>query len=393
MDSMRRYFEQHQEEAATFRRDLHAHPELGLKEFRTSDAICRELDRIGIPYEKGLAGTGIVATLKAGQSPAVIGLRADMDALPIHEQNSFGHASIHTGMMHACGHDGHVAMLLSAARYLAEVKPFDGTVHFIFQPAEEGPGGARIMIEEGLFTRFPMDRVFGLHNMPGYEAGSFAVRPGPLMAGRDSFEVTVRGVGGHAAIPQRSKDPVVAAAALVGSLQTIASRTIDPVSCAVLSVTMFHAGDTHNVIPEVATLGGSIRYFDKAVQADVKQALYRIVEGVAATYGCTAEISYEEGYPPTVNEAAAAALVADVMGELAPADKIDLDPKPMMGAEDFAYMLQERPGCYAWIGNGPGEGGCFLHNPNYDFNDALLVTGPSFWVRLVERALPQQQKQ
>ena len=382
------YFQDHLAEATRIRRDIHAHPELGFDEHRTAKVVCEELEKAGIPFESGIAETGIVATLKAGDGNAAIGLRADMDALPIQEQNEIDHISVHAGKMHACGHDGHTVMLLMAAKYLARSRNFSGTVHFIFQPAEEGVGGAQRMIEEGLFQRFPVDWVFGLHNMPGYDPGVLAVREGPMMAGRQSYSITLTGKGGHAAIPQQTHDPIVAAASLVTSLQTIVSRSLAPTDSAVVSVTKLNAGNTHNVIPNTASLGGSIRYFDPKVIHVIKQRMEEIAAGVAATYGCSAQVAFEDSDPPTINDPRAAALAATAMQALGPEDGVDLAPTPMMGAEDFAFMLQAVPGCYAWIGNGPGESGCVLHNPAYDFNDALLVRGPAYWAKLVETVLP-----
>ncbi len=370
------------------RRDIHAHPELAFDERRTSDLVARALESAGIEVHRGLAGTGVVGVLRAGSSGRAIGLRADMDALPIQEQNLFPHRSRHDGHMHACGHDGHTAMLLGAAEHLAATRDFDGTVYFIFQPAEETVGGARVMIEEGLFERFPMQAVYGMHNWPGLPAGQFAVHDGPVMACSDQFDIAIRGHGAHAAFPHQGRDPTVAGAALVQALQSIISRSLDPLDAAVLSVTRFHAdGGAYNVIPERAELRGTVRAFRPEVQDQVEAAMERVCTGIGASYGVQVSLTYQRGYPPSVNDAAQAARCRAVLADLVGADNVRTDLRPSMGAEDFAYMLKERPGCYVWIGNGPGEGGCMLHNPHYDFNDEVLVLGASYWVRLAERLL------
>ncbi|MGF1639723.1 MAG: M20 aminoacylase family protein [Rhodospirillales bacterium] len=374
------------EEMTAWRRHLHARPELAFEERLTAAFVADRLAEFGLDVHRGLAGTGVVGTLSSGDGPA-IALRADMDALPIEEANDFAHRSAHPGRMHACGHDGHSAMLLGAARFLAETRRFRGTVHFVFQPAEENEGGARRMVEEGLFERFPVRAVYGMHNWPGRPAGSIAVRPGPMMAAFDTFEIAVAGHGAHAAMPHLGCDPVVAAAAIVGALQTVTSRAVDPLDSAVVSVTQFHAGDAWNVIPERALLRGTARALRPEVQQAIEAGVRRVATGVAAGFGADAAVHYERRYPPTVNdpaetERAAAAAVA-VVGR----ENVDRDPMPSMGSEDFAFMLRERPGCYVWIGNGPGEGGCTLHNPRYDFNDAILPVGASYWATLVELVL------
>jgi len=381
------YFQSHLEYAMQIRRDLHQHPELGLEEVRTASVIKEKLDEYGIPYECGIAKTGIVASITNGNSDKCIGLRADMDALPMQELNTFGHTSVHAGKMHACGHDGHVVMLLMAAKYLSENKSFDGTVRFIFQPAEESDGGARIMMEEGLFQRFPVDRIFGLHNMPGYEAGKFATKAGPLMAGRDIFDVKITGRGGHAAMPHKGADPVLAAAQIINGLQSIISRTLDPIESAVISVTIVKAGEAYNVIPETVTLGGSVRYFKSETQQCIKEKIEEVSKSIAVGMGCEADVNYTDGYPPTVNDTDTSEFSVGVMKELFGPDEVDTDPQQIMASEDFAFMLQAIPGCYAWIGNGPGENACVLHNPKYDFNDDLLTRGAAYWVGLTERAL------
>jgi hippurate hydrolase len=371
-----------------WRRDLHMHPETAFEEKRTSDFVAGKLASFGIEVDRGLAGTGVVGTLHGarGRGP-VIGLRADMDALHILEKNEFAHRSRAEGKMHACGHDGHTTMLLGAARYLAETRNFAGTVHFIFQPAEENEGGARVMIEDGLFEKFPMEAVFGMHNMPGMDVGEMAVRAGPFMAAFDIFEIKLTGHGTHAAAPHLGKDAIVAGAQVVTALQTIASRTVDPQDSVVVSITQFHAGDTWNVIPEDVTIRGTLRSFRPEVQADAEAALRRIVEASAAMYGIASSVHYEKRYPPTVNHDEASALAAGVMAEVVGKDRVHLDKRPKMASEDFAFMLQKKPGAYVWLGNGPGEGGCLLHNPRYDFNDQALPIGASYWARLVETRL------
>jgi len=374
-------------EMTLWRRDIHAHPEIAFEENRTSDIVADKLKSWGIEVHRGLAKTGVVGKLKSGNSLRAIGLRADMDALPVHEANEFAHRSQYPGKMHACGHDGHTAMLLGAARHLARTKNFNGTVYFIFQPAEETEGGGRAMVEEGLFDRFPVEAVFGMHNWPGMPTGEFAVMPGPMMASSDSFEIKVRGLGSHAAMPHLGQDSIVAASALVLALQSVASRTVSPVDAAVVSVTQIHAGDAWNVLPSEVLLRGTTRAFRTEVQDTIEAAMRRICDGVAAAHGATASMSYWRRYPPTINTPAEAATAAAVMREIVGDGKVHTDLPPTMGAEDFAFMLQKRPGAYAWIGNGPGDGGCILHNPRYDFNDDILPLGATYWTRLVEHIL------
>jgi hippurate hydrolase len=369
------------------RRDLHAHPELAFEERRTSDVVAQFLTARDIEVHRGLAGTGVVGRLKVGSSTRSIGLRADMDALPLHELNAFPHRSRHEGRMHACGHDGHTAMLLAAAEYLAATRRFDGTLYFIFQPAEETVGGARVMIEDGLFERFPMQQVFGMHNWPGLPAGQFAVHAGPVMACADQFDISLRGHGAHAAMPHQGRDPLLAGAALVQALQGIVSRNVDPLDAAVLSVTRFHAGEAYNIIPDQVELGGTVRAFKPEVEDLLEAAMERQCAGIAAAHGVQASLDYRRGYPPTVNTAAEAEICRDVLVEMQGQDTVRTDLAPSMGAEDFAYFLRERPGCYVWIGNGEAEGGCMLHNPHYDFNDDILSLGASYWVRLAEHLL------
>jgi amidohydrolase len=366
-----------------WRRNLHAHPETAFQEHRTSAFVAERLESFGVEVHRGLAGTGVVGTLRNGDGPS-IGLRADMDALHVSEANKFAHASTDPKRMHACGHDGHTTMLLGAARYLAETKRFRGTIHFIFQPAEENEAGGKRMVEEGLFKQFPVDAVYGMHNWPGLEAGRFAVRSGPVMAASDHFEVRVKGKGGHAAMPHKSVDPIVVAAQMVTALQSISSRTVDPLEGVVVSVTQFHAGETWNVIPEEVLLRGTARTFRPAVQDQVESTLRRMVTGIAEAFGASATIDYVRLYPSTINSGPEAEIAARAAAGVAGARGVELDQAPSMGAEDFAFMLHEKPGCYVWIGNGPGEGGCTLHNPHYDFNDAILPIGASYWVSLVE---------
>ncbi len=365
------------------RHDLHAHPELAYDERRTSDKIAAFLQARGIETHRGLAGTGVVGILRHGDGHRAIALRADMDALPVQEQNLFPHRSRIDGRMHACGHDGHTAMLLGAAEHLAAHPDFDGTVAFIFQPAEETDGGARIMIEEGLFEQFPVDAVFGMHNWPGLPAGQFAVHSGPVMACADQFDILLKGHGAHAAMPHQGRDPLVAGAALVQALQSVVSRTLDPLDSAVLSITQFFAGgEAYNVIPSDARIGGTVR-----VEDAIEAAMERLCAGIAAAHGVQATLDYRRGYPPTVNAAAEAEACRRVLVELVGEDNVRTDMRPSMGAEDFAFMLREKPGCYVWIGNGLAEGGCMLHNPRYDFNDDILTLGAAYWVKLVETLL------
>ncbi len=369
------------------RRDIHAHPELAFAEHRTAALVADHLQALGIETHRGIGRTGVVGVIRRGKGLRAIGLRADMDALPIQERNDFAHRSRHAGCMHACGHDGHTTMLLGAAELLAASDDFDGTVYLIFQPAEEGEGGARAMIEDGLFERFPMEAVFGMHNWPGMALGRFAVHAGPVMASADRFDIDIIGHGGHAAMPHLGRDPVAAGAALVQAVQTIVARTLDPLDAAVVSVTQFHAGDAYNVIPERAQLSGTVRAFSTTVQDCVERRLGELTAGIAAAFGVHIELSYRRGYPPTINSVAEAALCAAVARRVAGEEAVDTAARASMGAEDFAYFLQKKPGCYVWIGNGPGEGGCTLHNPAYDFNDEAIPLGVSYWVELVREIL------
>ncbi len=374
------------DDMTAWRRTIHARPETAFEEHATADFVAAKLAEFGITVHRGLAGTGVVGTLGEGDGPA-IGLRADMDALHIAEANDFAHRSTHEGKMHACGHDGHTTMLLGAARYLAETRRFKGVVHFIFQPAEENEGGGRVMIEDGLFENFPMQAVYGMHNWPGLAAGAFAVKSGPLMAAFDIFEITVAGKGAHAGMPHMGVDAVLCAAHVVTALQSISSRETDPLDAVVVSVTQVHGGDTWNVIPADVALRGTARSFRGPVQDTIEPAIRRIAEGVAAAHGATVTVSYERRYPATVNHARETEIAAAVAADVAGAANVERDPTPSMGAEDFAFMLHEKPGCYVWLGNGPTDGQRTLHNPNYDFNDAILPIGASYWARLVEREM------
>ena len=378
---------------AAIRHDIHAHPELAFNEARTAELVARELTAYGLEVHRGLAKTGVVGVLRKGSSTRAIGLRADLDALPLLEKNSFSHRSRHEGRMHACGHDGHTTMLLGAARYLAENRDsldFDGTVYFIFQPAEESEGGAAVMIEDGLFKMFPMDAVFGLHNWPGIPVGEMAVMPGAVMAGTSAFEISVSGHGCHAAMPNQGVDTLVVASQLVLALQTVVARNLHPCESAVVSVTQIHGGEALNIIPDDAVLRGTIRSFKPEVQELVEKAIERLCSGIASAFGAQIKAVFDHRYPPTVNTVPEAALCCRVAEALLGTDKVRKNELPSMGAEDFAYMLQEKPGCYVWLGNGPGAGGCTLHNPHYDFNNELIPYGISYWVKLVETALKRQ---
>ncbi len=372
---------------AALRRDIHAHPELAFEEKRTSAKVADYLDALGLEVHRGIARTGVVAKLSLGAGRRAIGLRADMDALPLAEMNSFPHHSTRAGKMHACGHDGHTAMLLGAAEALCQLRHFDGTVYFIFQPAEEHEGGGRVMVEEGLFERFPMDMVFGLHNWPGMPAGSIGVTEGPVMAGADRFDMTITGRGGHAAMPHQAVDVVLAGSALVQAAQSLVSRNTDPLAAAVVSVTRFHAGHADNVLPETAQLGGTVRTLNGELQDALEAGLRRVCTGIEATYGVSIDLRYERGYPPTFNAPEPSHIAREAARHVAGDAHVLTNLPPSMGAEDFAYMAKVVPACYVWLGNGPGEGGCMLHSPHYDFNDEIIATGIRYWVRLAERAL------
>ena len=384
---------------AAVRRDIHAHPELCFEEVRTADLVAHKLTEWGIPLHRGLGTTGVVGIVHGrdgGACGRAIGLRADMDALPMQEFNTFDHASQHPGKMHACGHDGHTAMLLAAAQHLAQHRDFDGTVYLIFQPAEEGGGGAREMIKDGLFERFPMEAVFGMHNWPGMAVGQFAVSPGPVMASTSEFKITIRGKGGHAAMPHTGIDPVPIACQMVQSFQTIISRNKKPVDAGVISVTMVHAGEATNVVPDSCELQGTVRTFTLEVLDLIEQRMRQIAQHACAAHDAQCEFAFVRNYPPTVNAPAEAAFARKVMASIVGEANV-LAQEPTMGAEDFSYMLQALPGAYCFIANGDGDhramghggGPCTLHNPSYDFNDALIPLGATYWVRLAHDWLNQ----
>jgi len=378
---------QFHDDLTSWRRDIHAHPELGFEERRTSDLVAQKLAEFGCEVHRGIGQTGVVGRLRVGSSPRSVGLRADMDALPIQEANSFDHRSRHDGRMHACGHDGHTTMLLGAARYLAETRDFEGTVHFIFQPAEEGLGGAEAMVKEGVFVRFPCDAIFGMHNAPQLAVGKFAIRTGPMMAGGAFFDITVVGRGAHGARPETGIDPVVTASHITAAMQTIVSRNVRPVDTAVVSVTRFQAGDAYNVIPERAVIGGTVRAFNDETLALIERNMGRIASGVAAGFGATAELDFRIVALPLVDDPSEAAFIADAATELVGADNVDRNSALVMASEDFSYMLKRSPGAYIRIGNGDEPGACQVHNPGYDFNDATLPLGASLFARLAERKL------
>jgi amidohydrolase len=379
------------DELTQIRRDIHAHPEIGFEEERTGDIVAAKLKEYGCEVHRGLATTGVVGTIRRGNSLRAIGLRADMDCLPMQELNEFPHRSTHDGKMHACGHDGHTTMLLGAAKYLAKTRNFDGTVHFIFQPGEEGFGGGRVMVEQGLFDKFPCDAVFAMHNKPGIDIGSMATSLGPLLAASDRYDIKIKGRGTHAAYPHGGNDPFVIGAQIVTALQTIPARNVDPVDSAVISVGFMKGGSAYNVIPDELHIGGTVRSFRAATQDLLERRMGEVVHGIAAAHGATAEFSYRRGYPPTVNHADEANFAADVAVEICGADKVNRNVSPAMGGEDFSFMLLQRPGAMLWLGNGPGEGGCYLHNARYDFNDTALPYGVSFFVRLAERFLEKSE--
>jgi amidohydrolase len=382
-----------QSEIQTIRRDLHAHPELCYEELRTADVVAQALQKWGIPIHRGLGGTGVVGIIE-GRTPGAgaIGLRADLDALPMQELNTFAHTSQHPGKMHACGHDGHTAMLLSAARYLAQHKNFDGTVYAIFQPAEEGGAGAKRMMDDGLFEKFPMQAVFGMHNWPGLPVGHFGLTAGPIMASSNKFRITVRGKGAHGGMPHLGVDPVMTAVHIAQALQSIVTRNRHPLEAAVLSITQIHTGSADNVIPTEAEMRGTVRTFTVETLDMIEQRMREIIQHSAAAMGAEADFSFVRTYPPTINHPAESAFCAQVMREIVGAEQVDDHVTPTMGAEDFAFMLQEVPGCYVWIGNGSGGhrdaghglGPCMLHNGSYDFNDELLPLGATYWVKLAE---------
>jgi hippurate hydrolase len=379
--------EEFHDDLVNWRHDIHAHPELGFEERRTSDLVAEKLAGFGCEVHRGIGRTGVVGRLRIGNSSRSVGLRADMDALPIQEANSFTYRSRYDGRMHACGHDGHTTMLLGAARYLAETRNFDGTVHFIFQPAEEGLGGGDAMVKDGLFDRFPCDAIFGMHNAPGLAVGKFAIRTGAMMAGGAYFDIGVTGRGAHGARPEAAVDPVIVASHITTALQTIVSRNVKPVDTAVLSVTQIHAGDAYNVIPQQAFIRGTARAFSAETLGMIEGNMRRIATGVASGFGATAELDFRIVFPPLINDASEAAFIADVAAELVGADNVNPNAGLVMASEDFSFMLNSRPGAYIRIGNGDELGGCEVHNPGYDFNDDVLGLGASLFAQLAERKL------
>jgi len=373
------------EEMRPFRHDLHRHPELGFNEWRTSARVAERLRAWGIEVHERIGKTGLVGVLRAGDSERAIGLRADMDALPIHESSGAPHASIHQGIAHSCGHDGHTAMLLCAARYLAQTRAFNGRVHLIFQAAEEGRAGAQAMIDDGLFERFPCSEIYALHNWPSLPAGTIATRPGPIMAAADRFEITVSGAGGHAAQPHLTSDTILCAAQIVTGANTLVARRIDPNASAVLSITRIHGGSSHNVLPSEVTMTGTVRTFDSAIQDKIEAALRDLVDGTAKAAGCTATIDYVRYYPATINDAECARHVLETSHALF--GRALVPDAPAATSEDFSFMLRKVPGAYVWLGQGSATHAAPLHDPRYDFNDEVLATGAALLAALAERRL------
>ena len=379
--------EENRDEMTRWRRDLHAHPELGFEERRTADFVAAKLREFGLQVHTGIGGTGVVGVLRNGNETRAIGLRADMDALPILEQNTFDHRSTHDGVMHACGHDGHTTMLLGAAKYLAQTRAFRGQVNFIFQPAEEGIGGAKAMVDDGLFREFPCDSIFAMHNAPGMAVGRFGVKSGVVAAAGAFFDIDIQGVGAHGAHPDHGVDPVVVGSQLVTALQSIVARNLRPSDAAVVSVTQFHAGDAYNVIPATARLSGTVRTFSKGVMDKIEERMTNLAQTTAAAYGATANVDFRFVFAPVVNDEQAADAAANVCNELVGEERVRRDLPPGTGSEDFSFMLEEVPGCYLLIGNGDGKEVRPVHNPGYDFNDDALALGASFFARVVEAQL------
>ena len=376
-----------QSEIAEWRHDLHAHPELLFDVNRTAGMAAEKLREFGCDeVVTGIGRTGVVGVIhgRKGTSDKVIGLRADMDALPIEEETGLPYKSTVPGKMHACGHDGHTAMLLGAARYLAETRNFAGTAVVIFQPAEEGGAGGKVMVDDGMMERFKIGEVYGMHNHPGMPVGEFALRPGPLMASADFLTIEIEGKGGHAAHPNAAIDTIVVGAQMISAIQSIVSRNVDPLESAVISITMFHAGSTHNIIPQTARLRGTARSLSPQVRDLLEKRLHEVVEGTAAVYGAKAKLTYERGYPVVINHAAQTDFAAKVAREVAGQDRVSVDMTPVMGGEDFAFMLEARPGAFIFVGNGDSAS---LHHPSYNFNDEVIPFGTSYWVKLVETAL------
>ncbi|WP_043339629.1 M20 aminoacylase family protein [Belnapia moabensis] len=384
IEHIRRY----QDELTAWRRDFHAHPETGFEEVRTSALVAERLESWGIEVHRGIGRTGLVGVLRAGNGDRTVGLRADMDALDMPEANGFAHRSIIPGKMHGCGHDGHTTMLLGAARYLAETRNFNGTVHFIFQPAEEGQGGARAMVEEGLFRRFPCNAVYGLHNRPGMPVGQYGIRTGAMMAGCAFFDLVVQGKGGHGARPESTVDPVVCGAAIVSAYQSIIGRNVAPNDTGVVSVTGFSAGTAYNVIPDQVSLRGTVRAFRTETMALIEQRMRALATSIAEGFGAEARLDFREVTVPVVNGVEQTAMIADAAAGMVGAAAVDRNRIPAMGSEDFSYMMAEVPGAYILVGNGEGEaGGCEVHNPHYDFNDAAIPYGAGVLAAVVEREL------
>ncbi|MCG3809186.1 amidohydrolase [Psychrobacter sp. Ps4] len=376
------------DEVKQWRKQIHSQPELGFKEFKTSSFIVEKLQSFGIDVHQGLGGTGVVGTLKNGEGPT-IGIRADIDALPIAEQNEVDHKSTHENCMHACGHDGHTSVLLGTAKHLSQNKNFSGTIHFIFQPAEEVLGGAKAMIDDGLFDRFPMDAVYGLHNWPGLPVGEIAVNNGPMMASFDTFEITLTGKGTHAAMPHLGADPIAAGAALITNIQSIVSRRVSPLQSGVISVTQMNSGDTTNVIPDIAVLKGTVRSFDMDVRQSMQDMLTEMVVALPPLYGVKGEMDYYIRYPVTTNDTQAYLEIKDAATKVLGADKVNTDVEPSMASEDFSFMSQEVKGAYFWLGVDGSTPSKPLHNASYDFNDDAIETGIKVWISLVESELPK----
>jgi amidohydrolase len=374
-------------ELTAIRRDIHAHPELGFEEARTSAIVATKLKEFGCEVTTGVGKTGVVGTVRVGNNPRAIGLRADMDALPMDELNTFDHRSQHGGRMHACGHDGHTTMLLGAAKYLSATRNFEGTVHFIFQPAEEGRGGAEAMIKDGLFEKFPCEQIFGMHNRPKLDVGKFAIRPGPQMAGGGLFDIHITGKGGHGARPETSIDPIIIGTQIIAALQTVVSRNVAALDSAVISITQMHAGDAYNVIPQEAVLRGTMRAFRKETMALIKERIETISAGIARTLGGSAKADVRVAFPPLVNDRDSVKFISDVAAKIVGEENMNREGPFVMASEDFSYMLEKVPGAFINIGNGGGEGGCEVHNPSYDFNDEILTLGATLWSRVVETRL------
>jgi len=370
-----------------WRRDIHRHPELAFNENRTAEMVAQNLESFGAEVFTGIGKTGVVGKLTNGNSDNAIGLRADMDALPMQENNDFSYRSVNEGVFHGCGHDGHTAMLLGAAKYLSLTKEFDGTVYFIFQPAEEAAGGAPEMIKDGLFDKFRMNSVYGMHNMPGMPVGQFGIRSGHMFAAFAPFDIEITGIGGHAAMPQNCVDPIVISSSVIQALQTVVSRNIDPFKPSVISVTQVHAGDAYNVIPDSVQLCGGVRYFDQESGLIIKRRIEEVLQGICSTYGASFTLNYDELYPVLSNHEKETGIAVTAASDLVGAEKVNAEIPATAGSEDFAFMLLEKPGAYILIGNGDGKGGCMIHHSSYDFNDRILPLGASYWIQLAENVL------